>query len=155
MRSWDWSFRKRRDACSLQSCRCFVTRTYDERDDMKHLLLLAIPVFFLIAIAAWNPATTSSTATSDEACVDCHSESSPGIVSDWRTSKHFQEGVSCSDCHGGEHKTADDSDNAFLPTPETCGECHDDRVAQFSKGKHALAWTVMKAMPTFPCNPRV
>jgi len=35
-----------------------------------------------------------------------------------------------------------------LPNHETCSSCHDTQVQQFLKGKHALAWTAYKAMPT-------
>jgi hypothetical protein len=30
----------------------------------------------------------------------------------------------------------------------TCGQCHADRLEQFKKGKHPLAWAAMEAMPT-------
>ena len=40
-----------------------------------------------------------------------------------------------------------------LPTPKTCATCHDTQVNQFSKGKHAAAWTVMNAMPTIHAQP--
>jgi hypothetical protein len=33
-------------------------------------------------------------------------------------------------------------------TAETCGRCHEERLAQFSRGKHALAWAAIEAMPT-------
>jgi cytochrome c553 len=44
--------------------------------------------------------------------------------------------------------TADDVANVELPTPTVCGECHEERLEQFSKGKHALAWAALNAMPT-------
>ena len=40
-----------------------------------------------------------------------------------------------------------------MPTPDTCGECHDAQVKQFKSGKHALAWAAMKAMPTIHWQP--
>ena len=39
-------------------------------------------------------------------------------------------------------------DEAAVPTPDVCGQCHGTQVAQFSSGKHALAWAALKAMPT-------
>jgi hydroxylamine dehydrogenase len=42
---------------------------------------------------------------------------------------------------------------AEIPTPETCGNCHEARVKQFSEGKHAAAWASMKAMPTIHWQP--
>ncbi len=81
-------------------------------------------------------------------CVNCHKTVTPTIVTDWELSEHSKDGVSCADCHGSEHTTEADVDEAAVPTPEVCAECHSDQVAQFSKGKHALAWGVLKAMPT-------
>jgi len=81
-------------------------------------------------------------------CVDCHSNVTPNIVSAWKLSKHFENDIDCSTCHGAEHTTADDVSEVRLPTPEVCAKCHEDKVVQFSKGKHAAAWQVTTAMPT-------
>jgi hydroxylamine dehydrogenase len=83
-----------------------------------------------------------------QTCIGCHKQESPGIVVDWQLSKHARSGVECSACHGDGHTSATDSAKAGIPTPETCGLCHAERVAQFARGKHAVAWTAMKAMPT-------
>lgn len=81
-------------------------------------------------------------------CVDCHKKTTPQIVSDWLLSKHSQHDVDCSVCHGDGHRSAQDASQVKIPTPETCAACHEDRVSQFKKGKHALAWVSMKAMPS-------
>ncbi|OGD20004.1 MAG: cytochrome C [Candidatus Aminicenantes bacterium RBG_16_63_16] len=86
-------------------------------------------------------------------CVDCHKKTTPNIVSDWQLSKHSQNSVECSTCHGEKHTTATDFAAAEIPTPDTCAKCHDDKVAQFKKGKHAFAWAAMKAMPTAHAQP--
>ncbi|MGB8657770.1 MAG: multiheme c-type cytochrome [Candidatus Zixiibacteriota bacterium] len=86
-------------------------------------------------------------------CVDCHKSVTPKVVSDWQASQHSQNDVNCSVCHGDQHTSAQDVANAKIPTPETCGICHDARVQQFKKGKHALAWAAMKAMPTAHWQP--
>lgn len=83
-----------------------------------------------------------------QSCVDCHKQLAPNIVKDWETSAHSQNGVSCASCHGREHNSPDNVDKVQLPTPDTCAKCHEDRVAQFKRGKHALAWAAMNAMPT-------
>lgn len=83
-----------------------------------------------------------------DVCVDCHLETTPNIVNDWRLSKHQEADVSCGVCHGEGHKSADDVAKVTLPTIGTCNECHPDQVEQFSRGKHALAWAAMEAMPT-------
>ena len=86
-------------------------------------------------------------------CVECHSQKTPGIVADWQNSKHSKSGVSCENCHGDAHQAADDAARAKIPTPETCGQCHAQRVEEFKHGKHALAWAAMNAMPTAHWQP--
>lgn len=96
---------------------------------------------------------TFCTITSAQECVNCHKKVTPNIVSDWQISKHSQEEVGCSVCHGDKHKDAYDFGKVEIPTPETCANCHDEKVVQFKKGKHALAWAAMKAMPTTHWQP--
>lgn len=79
-----------------------------------------------------------------EECIACHSAITPGIVNDWRTSRHANPGqgketVYCSACHGSNHQAL------RMPTPKVCAQCHENRVAQFMDEKrygfpsHALA----------------
>jgi hypothetical protein len=86
-------------------------------------------------------------------CVDCHTKVTPNIVSDWKLSKHSQEEVECASCHGEEHKSEADFAKVEIPTPDTCENCHEDQVQQFRKGKHAVAWAAMKALPTWHWQP--
>ncbi len=86
-------------------------------------------------------------------CVDCHSKVTPNIVSDWKLSKHSGVEVTCATCHGEEHTSANDVAKVKIPTPETCAQCHEAQVTQFKKGKHALAWAAMLAMPTIHWQP--
>jgi len=86
-------------------------------------------------------------------CIECHKEVTPNIVTDWQVSKHSQNEVNCSTCHGEEHKDPYDVAKVQIPTPDTCANCHEERVEQFKKGKHAFAWAAMKAMPTAHWQP--
>jgi hydroxylamine dehydrogenase len=92
-------------------------------------------------------------AASAQVCVECHKKITPNIVSDWQLSKHNQNKIGCSDCHGDQHKSAQDVAKVKIPTPDTCADCHPDRVKQFKGGKHAAAWAAMKAMPTIHWQP--
>jgi hydroxylamine dehydrogenase len=83
-----------------------------------------------------------------DGCVTCHKKVTPGIVSDWQLSRHAAKEVGCATCHGDQHKSEHDISLAAIPTPDTCATCHEERVQQYKKGKHALAWGAMKAMPT-------
>ena len=108
-----------------------------------------IRYFFMVFIFLfWNTLIAEQ-----ENCVTCHSQEHPNIVADWKLSKHHENDVSCSTCHGEDHTTDQDIAYVKIPTPETCADCHETQVTQFSKGKHALAWVAMKAMPTFHHQP--
>jgi hydroxylamine dehydrogenase len=88
-----------------------------------------------------------------EFCFECHQKITPQIVSDWQKSKHAENGIDCSACHGDAHRSATDVANVRIPTPETCAQCHEEKVNQFKAGKHALAWAAMNAMPTIHYQP--
>ncbi len=88
-----------------------------------------------------------------QTCVECHEETTPRIVTDWQLSRHAQYEVTCSVCHGDEHRSADDVAKVEIPTPETCATCHETQVEQFKRGKHALAWAAMEAMPMLHWQP--
>jgi hypothetical protein len=107
----------------------------------------------LILLLCTLPAWGQPPAVSPEACLDCHSKKTPRIVSDWKLSKHSGIGVTCVSCHGDEHSSESDIAKVKIPTPETCAQCHKAQVEQFKKGKHALAWASMKAMPTIHWQP--
>jgi len=92
-------------------------------------------------------------AVSAQVCVECHKKITPNIVSDWQLSKHSQNKIDCSECHGDQHKSAQDVAKAKIPNPDTCGNCHEERVKQFKAGKHAAAWAAMNAMPTIHWQP--
>jgi hypothetical protein len=109
---------------------------------MKGKALLIIFVGFVLCAGAYA-----------EDCVTCHKKTTPNIVSDWQLSKHSKEDVDCSTCHGDQHIDPYDVDKVQIPTPETCAECHEEKVTQFKAGKHAAAWAAMKAMPTAHWQP--
>ena len=86
-------------------------------------------------------------------CIDCHRKATPGIVTDSELSKHSKSGVGCETCHGDNHVTTIDVANVKIPTPETCGTCHEQQLVQFRGGKHAAAWAAQEAMPTIHWQP--
>ena len=82
-------------------------------------------------------------------CVGCHATITPGIVKQHFDSPHANpktdEVTSCHDCHGVDHKTMDDHAKSEMPTAETCGECHKEKLKEHKTGKHNLSWMVMKS----------
>jgi hypothetical protein len=86
-------------------------------------------------------------------CVGCHTKTTPGMVKDWKASKHSGNDVSCDDCHGKEHTTAADYAKSVFPDEKKCAECHKKQFDQFSKGKHNMGWTAMNALPVTHIEP--
>jgi len=92
-----------------------------------------------------NQVLAQSIEQSQDECVVCHTDHTPGIVNQYGTSDHFSSGVSCSDCHlvesdypgAVEHP---DADFAVLPLSSAaqCEECHREQVQQFELSRHAL-----------------
>jgi hydroxylamine dehydrogenase len=82
-------------------------------------------------------------------CITCHQKESPGIINDWKNSRHAHAGVSCIDCH----EVAEDSPMAtqhsdlkgtdvfisVLVSPDRCGQCHTVEQEQFNKSGHFRA----------------
>lgn len=118
-----------------------------------HRGLFLLCLSFLLCLAALANANSQQPAGVGTQCVDCHRKVTPNIVNDWKQSRHSEVGISCDICHASDHMTAADAAKAKIPTPETCGQCHDAQVAQFKKGKHAMAWAAMEAMPTIHWQP--
>ncbi len=89
----------------------------------------------------------------EEVCIKCHSKQTPGVVKDWSASKHAENDVTCSECHGTKHKSAKDFKKAELPDEHKCAECHEEQFNQFKRGKHQFGWTSMNAMPVTHLEP--
>lgn len=109
-------------------------------------------------------------------CISCHQASDfyaqyPKLheyYQQWLESPHKQSGVTCDDCHGGNSnaKSLDEAHAGMFPMsdkrstlhyqqqPETCGQCHKDKRAQFTQSKHYAALMEQRAAPTCTtCHP--
>ncbi|MFP4315622.1 MAG: multiheme c-type cytochrome [Desulfovibrionales bacterium] len=89
----------------------------------------------------------------EDSCVGCHTEETPGVVSDWKNSAHAANQIGCDACHGSEHTSAKDVEEAKLATHEVCAQCHSKQVEQYKSGKHSLAWEAVNVMPTTHFQP--
>jgi len=109
-------------------------------------------IFLTTSVTLLLVATTTSSAK-EEACVKCHRAVAPLLVKDWQSSKHSDDDVTCSVCHGSEHKSKKTAHLARMPTEATCAECHEEQFDQFAKGKHNFGWTSMNALPVTHMEP--
>lgn len=130
---------------------------------MRHLLTL-ICLLGLVSICegAWTdllqkefPKTPWETRPAIErtVCIDCHTsdlmkKEYRGIPADWRKSIHYQNGVACQNCHGGDPKNAARSMTAeagFVGVPKPkgvpdfCGKCHIGIKDDYLASGHAKA----------------
>ncbi len=91
-----------------------------------------------------------------ELCIQCHEGITPGIVTDWRASRHAQsdEPVFCNDCHGSNHQ------QLRLSTPEVCANCHKKQhgefldEARYGFPSHVLAMERAVDAPHFADKPK-
>jgi len=85
---------------------------------------------------------------SDEKCISCHKEKTPGLFSQWSGSKHAENDVTCTDCHGADKNDPDAFDDngvfvATLVTPKDCGQCHEEEAEEVSNSYHASAGEIL------------
>lgn len=94
--------------------------------------------------------STIGFAEDKDSCISCHTEISSPEASAFKKDIHFQNGLSCADCHGGdpsakEKEAAMDVKKGFVGVPKPadipamCGTCHADLQEDFEKGIHGNA----------------
>ncbi len=112
------------------------------------LLLLLVGLMFWVrtitlASAAKQQAAPSFSKEGQE-CINCHLETTPGIVDQWKNSAHHTKGVDCFGCHKanqGDPATFEHYGQkiAVIVTPNYCNRCHEKEVKQFEASHHANA----------------
>ncbi len=103
------------------------------------------------------PPTGSKITLEKNLCAMCHTESAVWEgdtrryyipLDKLKDDVHWQAGVVCSDCHGGDYTASEinqahASDNGFRPleevTAKACDQCHHEPVIELRKGVHAKA----------------
>lgn len=91
---------------------------------------------------------------SSKACVDCHTQTTAGIIDHWRGSTHAEKGVGCVECHQAEAVDADAFNHygamiATVVTPRDCSRCHGDVAAEFGRSHHAAAGNILSSLDNF------
>jgi formate-dependent nitrite reductase cytochrome c552 subunit len=127
------------------------SRSASHRAKGKFLLpLFMLFVLFVPRVVTAEPPT--------DTCENCHRNADFLVTNkklydyyqQWQGSVHAQEGVSCSDCHGGDALAAakDEAHGEgvrasdpttgiyFANVPETCGTCHDEILEGFRTSSH-------------------
>lgn len=82
-------------------------------------------------------------AESDDACVRCHRNATPGIVEQYGVSTMAAANVGCRDCHvvAAEHAGAVEHEGTWVlpsPTAAMCEKCHQAETNQFAHSRHGI-----------------
>ncbi len=111
-------------------------------------------IAFACAVTSWGqgakPAAKTKAAPAQkvseqgQACLACHSDSTPGVVAQWRGSSHAKNGVDCYSCHQADAKDPATFDHygqkiAVIVTPNYCSRCHAAEGKEFEKSHHSRA----------------
>jgi len=103
-----------------------------------------VPFGLALALAPFGLADSLQVSAEGQACLDCHSGSTPGIVAQWKSSAHAKKGVDCYSCHKPNEGDPAIFEHygqkiAVIVTPNYCGRCHAAEVKQFEQSHHAAA----------------
>jgi hypothetical protein len=88
---------------------------------------------------------------SSRGCVDCHKQTSRGIVDHWTGSTHAVKGVGCVECHLADATDADAFGHygatiATIVSPKDCGRCHQQEFKEFSVSHHAKGGNILASL---------
>ena len=105
----------------------------------KKMIFFIVILLLSAPIAAWAEEKIGD-------CLACHQKETRGIFQAWVNSKHAQKEVDCITCHKS-HEEAKPKKSAV--DPKACGECHPEKLEQFQKGRHSIAWDRIKDHPQY------
>jgi len=84
-------------------------------------------------------------------CIECHEADMPGLVREWRASRHYAADVGCFECHGAAETDPDAVEHngysiAVIVSPKDCSRCHINEFDQFQKSHHADAGKILGSL---------
>ncbi|MEW5795610.1 MAG: multiheme c-type cytochrome [Candidatus Zixiibacteriota bacterium] len=84
-------------------------------------------------------------------CIECHESDMPGLVKEWRWSRHYAADVGCFECHAAEPSDPDGFEHngyniAIIVSPKDCSKCHQVEFEQFQKSHHADAGAILGSL---------
>ena len=122
---------------------------------MKRLLKLSAVICILlvcgIAVAHADRTVPTSLSEQSASCVSCHEADMPGLVKEWRHSRHYGADVGCYECHAADPKDADAVDHngysiSVIVSPKDCAKCHINEFDQFQASHHADAGAILGSL---------
>lgn len=119
---------------------------------------LGIAIIALVLLAPGASVTAEKyrsvpTTLSEESasCVECHEDDMPGLVKEWRISRHYGADVGCYECHAAEPTDPDGFEHsgftiATIVSPKDCSKCHVNESTEFQKSHHADAGKILGSL---------
>ena len=90
-------------------------------------------------------------AAQENPCWSCHASTTPGIVEQWKSSRHFDAEIGCLDCHAAEEGDADAFRHhgkliAIIVSPLDCSNCHEQEYIEQKGSHHAKAGQILGSL---------
>ena len=135
--------------------------------DQKRIVIAVLSIFFLLSLILVQGIEMArryeevglvqaniAVPASSRDCVDCHGQSTPGIVDHWKGSTHARTGVACVECHQARDGDADafihyGRQIATVVTPRDCSRCHQQITDEFAQSHHAAAGNILASLDNF------
>ena len=95
-----------------------------------------------------------SVPVSSRGCVECHTETTPGLVAHLEGSTHAERGVGCVECHEAVEHDVDAFEHwgeliATVVTPLDCAKCHPTEAAEFAASHHSKGGNILASLDNF------
>jgi hydroxylamine dehydrogenase len=115
------------------------------------LALLAAPPCAHAQAAPTTQSLPPKLTEASAACVECHTSEMPGLVMEWRQSRHFAAKVGCYECHAAQAADAEAMDHngyliSVIVSPRDCAKCHPIPAAEFGGSHHADAGAILGSL---------
>jgi hypothetical protein len=113
----------------------------------KIIICIIIVTLFATTAILMNvlSAPVKGATVQDDPCLSCHEGTGvlDGVINDWEESKHFQENVSCIDCHESDPLEPDAllHNGYFISpvvSPKDCSKCHKQETEEFEQSLHSF-----------------
>lgn len=125
-----------------------------KKNGLKSFIMVFLLTFLLAAVHFGGSQSLFSQAITEfsKKCVACHQKATPGLVAQWRASKHFQMEVGCYECHKAgmgdkDHLQHSGTIISVIVSPKDCLRCHMQEVREFSQSAHFTAADVVLKSP--------
>lgn len=84
-------------------------------------------------------------------CMECHRQTTPVILQQWGSSKHYRANVSCFECHQALETDKDVMEHygqniATIVSPKDCARCHEKEVTEFEASHHSKGGRILGSL---------